>query len=409
MMNPNFLKLVEILSTTEGVHIRSGRFVAIPAKHCERHLLDTALSEAGYSSVTQVDSDAIVFSLNVNSWKDFPPIYKDESTFWEANGSAECAPDYFYIVSSSVSSFDKGAPFVNSVYLVFKVRKLISKVADHYIASDQKALFFVSDEGKGVKKDVVLSLSIDDVHKIKFEKSSLVSIDELFNIIKSDDVHRSEREEVFRRALTILLEEPHGDDPDFLWTINNIGRLHRKYKEQYEIYFHNFSVSKLLNEIDQKSLEFTSKLMEFVSSSQNKALSIPSAIIAIAALVRIGGVWEVILVVGGLWLVKQIVIMSNEAMSSTFEDLKNQVDKSFEKYKKIKDSSEVVNLAADNRRRLIKKIEDAERNLVKINKLARYTFFAGLVYALIVMFTDGESEKNQTDRSDSPAVQTESE
>lgn len=406
-MKPDFLKLVEILSTVEGVHIRSERFVAIPFEHCEKASLNDALSEAGYSGSADIDNDAYVFSLNVSAWKDFPPVYKDESSFWEANRSADIMPDYFYIVSSNVSSFDKNADFANSVRLVFKARGLVKRVADHYIASDQKALFFVSDEGKGVKKDVVLSLSIDEVFKVNFDNYSLVSMSELFNVIKSEDVHKSEREEVFRRALTILLEEPHEGNSDFLWIVNNIARLHRKYKEQYEIYFHNFSVSKLLNEIDQKSLEFTSKLMEFISSSQNKALSIPGAIIAIAALVRLGGGSEVLLVVLGLWLVKKIVIMSNDAMSSTFKDLKWQVEKSFEKYKKIKDSDEVVELAVNNKDRLIAKIDKADLDLRKINKLANATFFAGCIYAAIALFSGGDEVENQAEVSGSLPAQSE--
>lgn len=407
MMKPDFLKLIEILSTIEGVHIRSGRFVAIPFEHCEQVLLNEALSEAGYSGSAEIDNSAYVFSLNVTSWKDFPPVYKDESSFWEANRSAGSVPDYFYIISSGISSFDKKASFTNSVRLVFTARKLIKAVADHYIASDQKALFFVSDEGKGVKKDVVLSLSVDDLYKVNFDDDSLASVDELFNVIKSEDVHKSEREEVFRRALTILLEEPHEGNSDFLWIVNNVCRLHRKYKEQYEIYFHNFSVSKLLNEIDQKSLEFTSKLMEFVSSSQNKALSIPGAIIAIAALVRLGGGTEILLVILGLWLVKKIVIMSNNAMSSTFEDLKWQVEKSFEKYKKIKDSDEVVSLAVNNKNKLIDKINKADLDLKKINKLANATFIAGCIYGAIVLFSGDSDIEKQGEVIDGSTISTE--
>ncbi|HAV44361.1 MAG TPA: hypothetical protein DCX44_03520 [Halomonas sp.] len=406
-MKPSFKQLVEILSTTEGIHIRSERFVAVPVDHCERSTLESALKAAGYSEAAQVNSDAHVFSLSAGAWNELPPIYKDEESFWEANGTAGFVPEHFYIISSGASSLDEDVPFIKSVFLIFKTRSLINKVADHYISSDQKALFFVSDEGKGVKKDVVLSLSIDDVLKVKFDRDSLASVDELFNIVKSDDVHKSEREEVFRRALTILLEEPHNDCSDLLWVINNISRLHRKYKEQYEIYFHNFSVSKLLNEIDQKSLEFTSKLMEFISSSQNKALSIPGAIIAIAALVRLGGGYEVLLVVLGLWLVKKIVIMSNDAMSSTFNDLKWQVEKSFEKYKKIKDSDEVVELAVNNKDRLIAKIEKADLDLKKINKLANATFVAGCIYAAIALFSGGDKVENQAEVSGSLPAQSE--
>ena len=143
MMKPSFKQLVEILSTTEGIHIRSERFVAVPVDHCERSTLESALKAAGYSEAAQVNSDAHVFSLSAGAWNELPPIYKDEESFWEANGTAGFVPEHFYIISSGASSLDEDVPFIKSVFLIFKTRSLINKVADHYISSDQKALFFV--------------------------------------------------------------------------------------------------------------------------------------------------------------------------------------------------------------------------------------------------------------------------
>ncbi|MDI5921166.1 hypothetical protein QLQ86_10260 [Halomonas sp. LR5S13] len=387
MEQHSFEPLIQLLSSLPGkVSISSGRFVTLPSE-IGREELDRVLSLAGYHDSVHVSDDELVFSLASGKWDNLPPIYQDEEVFWKRHESTNQLPDEYFIVSIGASSADKEQhKFICSVDLVIKARALIKEIADHFVSSDNKALFFVSHEGRGVKKSISIILSSEEVSSLNPDEAAMGGINELSRLMLMDDVHQPERNEVLRRAITLVLDEPHKDFSDFLWVLQNISRLHEKYKEQYEIYFHNFSVSKLLNEIDQKSLEFNSKLMDFVSNSQNKALTIPGAIVAIGALIRTGGGWGIFLIMAGVFVVGKVVIMSNSMMMQTFDDLKWQIDKSFKKYEIIRESDEVVNMASECSQRLYDKISVAKANLKKVNLLARFTFWFGMIYTLLVFF-----------------------
>lgn len=67
------------------------------------------------------------------------------------------------------------------------------------------------------------------------------------------------------------------------------------------------SVNKILNELDEKNLEFTSKINEFISSNQTKALTIPGALIAAGGLVKANETTEAILIIAGLWMIKKSI------------------------------------------------------------------------------------------------------
>ena len=80
----------------------------------------------------------------------------------------------------------------------------------------------------------------------------------------------------------------------------------------YEIYTKRFSVNKILNELDEKNLEFTSKINEFISSNQTKALTIPGALIAAGGLVKANETTEAILIIAGTFDDKKVNYISIE-------------------------------------------------------------------------------------------------
>lgn len=397
MSDIDFSSLIDVLTAhADSISVQNSRFVVVPA-HCDRTALENALSQAGFhGNVLPVDQ-GFAFSLSPDNWEEPPPIYQDYKMFWERNEAADEVPREFFVILERVSSHsDEYDAFLRTFEVYLKVGNVVKDVSDYYVPADKKALFLVSSGEGVVKKSLATSLSYEEVLDLSLSQDDVRSSSELSSLIYADDVHSSERKEVFRRTITSLLDEPHAGLSDFSWVLKNVSKLHDKYKEQYEIYFHNFSVSKLLNEVDQKTLEFNSKLMDFVSNSQNKALTIPGAIVVIGALVKSGGGLEIFVVLVGVFIVSQIVIVSNDMMHVTFEDLEWQIEKSFEKFSRIKDNREVVKLAKESSSRLYKKIDVAKRNLRKVTMVARMTFWMGLIYAILV-FCGSPSDQSSSD------------
>ncbi|MCK0754390.1 hypothetical protein [Chromohalobacter japonicus] len=394
MSDIDFSSLIDVLTAhADSISVKDSRFVVFPA-HCDRTALENSLHQAGFHGRFLTVSQGLAFSLSPDNWEEPPPIYQDYQTFWERNEAADEFPREFFVISKGASSHsDEHDAFLRTFEVFLKVRNVAKDISDYYVPADKKALFLVSSGEGVVKKSLVTSLSYEEVLELSLSQEDVRSSSELSSLIYADDVHSSERKEVLRRTITSLLDEPHAGLSDFSWVLKNVSKLHDKYKEQYEIYFHNFSVSKLLNEVDQKTLEFNSKLMDFISNSQNKALTIPGAIVALGALVKSGGGLEIFVVLVGVFIVSQIVVVSNNMMRGTFEDLEWQIEKSFEKFSRIKDSREVVNLAEESASRLYKKIEVAKRNLWKVTLVARMTFWVGLIYAVLV-FCGSPSDQN---------------
>lgn len=388
MRNSNFSPIVTLLTNFTGtITIEAKHFVSLD-NFSDKEALKSALLSANYLDDLQYSDDKSLFSLRANKWETLPPIYRNENDFWTTNEDTDTIPELYYVVSSKISSQDKcKGRLLDAIELTFKTKIILKQICDHYIASDKRALFFVNSEKGGVKKSVLMSLDYCDIQELTPKPKDLNSIDEIYKIINYDDVHTSERVEVLRRTITTLLDERHSENSDFIWVLKNAYNLHSKYKDQYEIYVHNFSTSKLLNEVDQKSLEFNSKIMDFVTNSQNKALTIPGAIIAIAALVKSNGSWTILLITAGVWVTTKMVIMSNKIMYETFEDLEWQIEKSFQKYGVMVDSREVSTLARENADRLNTRIGKAKKNLGKINIFARVTFWLGLIYATITFLS----------------------
>ncbi|MBE0465536.1 hypothetical protein, partial [Halomonas colorata] len=353
---------------------------------CNRSDLENALQKANFVDLDDLLSrpDYYVFSLQPNYWKEPPPLHADESAFWSRISKSGNLPDCFYIFSTCVTHKDSDKDsFLCAVKLVFKIQDVLKEISDLYVPSENKSLFLVSSEEAASKYTISLSIDYTALKAIQSPRAKLEDMTSVCSTVFADDVHQGERKEVMRRAIKSLLDEPHDNLTSLQWLLKNTNRINSKFKESYEIYFHNFSVSKLLNEIDQKNLEFSSKLMDFISNSNNKALAIPGAIAAIAVFLRISSVPGLILIVSGVYIATNIVIMSNKSMRTTFSDLEWQINKSFSKYKNIKDSPEVVSLADEVRIKLISRVCKASRNLKTVDLYARLTFWGGLIYSVI--------------------------
>lgn len=124
---------------------------------------------------------------------------------------------------------------------------------------------------------------------------------EFIKVLSIDDAQSPERISIMRAALLDVLEED--DNKSITSLINKSAKLYKRYNELLDLYTKKFSVNKILNELDQKNLEYTSKINEFVSSSQSKVFTIPGVLIAIGGLAKASGFLDSILIFIGLLMV----------------------------------------------------------------------------------------------------------
>lgn len=383
MMTNEFHELLLLLEQSD-VSIFQDHFLKIKTDLSEE-LFKEILTRSGYIGRLgeKNGGEHFVISLNPQNWQDIPPIYQTFDYWWTNHKNAPTLPQEFFIVDQQISSVSSDlAPLIRSAKAFLDFSALLKELSENSITSDNKAILVSSGEVDFKKRNVSLASSINDVRNAsKIIESADDVIQELLDIIKIEDPHQPERKNVLTRTILEVLSEPHSD-ADILWLVLNSERIKNKYKEQYQLYVHNFSVSRLLNEIDQKSLEFNSKLMDFISNSQNKALTIPGALIAVGALVKSKGVVELFLIVFGVWAVYRIVCASNAIMRKTFDDLEWQIKNSFSKYSTLSEDHVVSASASENSSKLFAKIADAKTRLRQVDCLAKLTLAAAVIYCV---------------------------
>jgi hypothetical protein len=381
LMDSHFRELLIVLNQST-VTIHETHFLKIESE-VDDDQFNEVLKRCGYigRSPKKKDCEYFILSLNPSSWSEIPPVDLTLESWWNRHKNAQSLPEDYFIVEEQISSIEsKKEPFIASARAFFDISVILRDLSEDCITSGNKAILVASSEGEFKKLNVSLSSKFDDVKTaaggtVCFSESTR----ELLDLIKIDDPHQPERKNVLIRTIIDILNEPH-QNSDIFWLVKNSGRIKLKYKEQYQLYVHNFSVSRLLNEIDQKSLEFNSKLMDFISTSQNKALTIPGALIAVGALIKSKGIPELFLIIFGVWAVYKIVRASNAIMHKTFDDLEWQITNSFSKYSALSEDHAVSASANENSLKLFEKISDAKERLRQVDSLAKYTLAIAIFY-----------------------------
>ncbi|ELI7920524.1 hypothetical protein RSE71_003966, partial [Yersinia enterocolitica] len=255
--------------------------------------------------------------------------------------------------------------------------------ADHEI--NNEFVFFITDENGGKKIDVKNNATNEEILKIEDAEKTIKCLDVLVDKLNFSDVHKSERRSVTRSALMELLEY-RNESINMAAVLEKCKHLGRKYDELYELYTNRFSINKMLNELDEKSIEFTSKINEYISSSQNKAFTIPGALIAVGALVKVGGVLEASLIMIGLWMISSVTKSANEVYRDSYNSLEIIITSAFKKYLRFDEGDEVTTSAKSIEIDLVKKISKAKARIKSIDRLADGLVILGAIYLCLNLF-----------------------
>jgi len=306
----------------------------------------------------------------------------DTDQFWNQINTSENLPSSYFIVQESVASFDSEPSKIIWSYKSFFIwKKLLSLIADYY--QSNKAIVFITSENSVKKLDIPLTVNNSDLLRLEQPQKCHEGISKLLSLIEIVDPHAKERIAVLRTTLSEISSIADENENLLFELIKRSPQLIRKYDDLYDIYTRRFSVNKLLNELDEKSLEFTSKINEYISSSQNKALTIPGALIAIGALVKSGGFFESAIIFFGLWLIMSVTKTANDIYRESFDSLDKRLDNAFKKYLKFDEGMEVRESAIEIETELRAQIVNAKLRLNKIDKWALYMLIGGAVFLII--------------------------
>ncbi|WP_105693366.1 hypothetical protein [Cronobacter dublinensis] len=349
----------------------------------KEHIL-SLLIECGYMGNHNSISNGFVYiNRSSDSWKNgICPLYLDSEHFWQQVQSAEKLPQHYYLVKESISSCD--AEPKQSVYLYksfFIWKEILAKISDH--TQSNKAIIFITTENSVLKLEIPLNIKNNDLQRIEKPKIIFEEITKLHKLIEIDDPHNKERTSVLRTTLSEIAAHTDENENLLYELIRRTDEVTKKYDDLYDVYTRRFSVNKILNELDEKSIEFTSKINEYISSSQNKALTIPGALIAIGALVKSGGALEAAIIFFGLWLIKSATKAANDVYRESFDSLDKRLESAFKKYLKFDEGKEVRENAIEIEKGLRLQIKNAKSRLTKFDDLAIYMLIAGAAYLSI--------------------------
>ncbi|EKN3739927.1 hypothetical protein ACMU9U_000748 [Yersinia enterocolitica] len=389
MVNDNaFSSLVLLLSGSE-ISDSNGYLVAKldnniyhDDDHIKNLLIGCEYTNSANCLAKEENNKVLYISRNTDCWVNGEsPLYTTHTNFWKQIHTSDSLPSIFFIQEDKSSSCDLSSSNIISTYKSFFAwKKLLSTIADH--SENSKAIIFITND-KGVKKlEIPLSIECNQLNSITNAELCFQEIKNLQDILDIPDPHKKNRLSVMCSSLAEVINSLPSEDNILLELIKKSPTLAKKYDNLYDIYTRRFSVNKLLNELDEKSLEFTSKINEYISSSQNKALTIPGALIAVGALAKIGGILESLIIFGGLLMIKQVTTSANDIYRESFSSLEKRLDSAFKKYLKFDEGKEVKDSASDIEQELRIQLSNASKRLDNIDSWASYMVWGSLLYII---------------------------
>lgn len=382
-----FIRIIEIISSSDVRSEEGSVIIDLPENYNEdkKTKLMNDLLEIGYLHSEMVfESNAQVWlNKRATHWDGgICPFYNNIENLWQKCYRSDSLPHFFYVITERLSFLDNDTnnDLIN-LNLFFTWKSILQDLADHF--ANEYYVFFLINDKSGDKLEIESSLDFTQLPRDIPRSKDLEIAKELKQKLDFEDLHKVERRSVMRATLAEITKnrENSGNLLELLLK-SSIG-FNNKYNEIYEIYTKRFSVNKLLNELDEKSLEFTSKINEFISSSQTKALTIPGALIAVGALAKVDAPLEAFIILAGLWMMKRVNNSSNDVYREAFAALENRLNNAFKKYLKFHNELEVKQSATDIKTELSTLITKSSSRLDTLDRLANYMFYGGAAYLVI--------------------------
>ncbi|HFO2190587.1 TPA: hypothetical protein ACHJD2_005167, partial [Klebsiella pneumoniae] len=216
------------------------------------------LQSLGYKKATNcIENNEVWLNRQASSWND-SLIYENIESFWSRVYNQSSLQNNYIISSPLIFPTSKNES-IQKIHIFFMWKDILSLISDHH-TNDCSVLFF-TNENKSFTVELKHFLQFSDIERLSNSPVKFEIIKELLDTIKIKDLHKSERKLVIRSAINEVFKT--NTLFNFFDLLNSTEQIRKKYDELYEVYTKRFSVNKILNELDEKNLEFTSKINEF--------------------------------------------------------------------------------------------------------------------------------------------------
>lgn len=337
---------------------------------------DLEKQELGDRVVVSLSNDAAKWSVNRRLY-----FYSSLEDFWASFTNSPNSESFYYITCTKDTNIPGFATTLSKQVECYVVwRKVLELLVDHVgtRASMNEFIYFISGEKSAKKYQVNPAISLSE-----FQEGFVVDLHStaksMLEHLELDDAHQLERKAVMRTALADILGEDHTGSP-FIWIVSQGLKFFNIYREHYDNYTHRFSVNKLLSEIEEKNLEYSNKINDFIAGIQTKAFALPGVLVGIAALVRSAGMAEIGLICIGLLMVRSLTKTANDIYFDSFDNLLLSVSEGFKKYRKSEIAEEVRESACLTQIKIEELISKAKDRLNYIDKISYAMLVSGFVY-----------------------------
>lgn len=199
-----------------------------------------------------------------------------------------------------------------------------------------------------------------------------------------------------RSAFDVLIQGLDEEKEIFTHTLSNIVSFYKKYTEHHNMFLSDFTINKVIQEINAKDLEYTGKINDIASSVQTKALAIPGAMVAITAVMKVDNMASAIGVVIALLLTCLVIQKSLDIYNDTFKHLSKQINNVFSRYQVLSQKSEVRNEAKITEQALNNLIEKGKKGLSYVSRIIWTVWITSLIFVIFETnnIKNPESEKS---------------
>lgn len=195
-------------------------------------------------------------------------------------------PQHFYEIDSGVESLPQ--KYKDAV----RFGSFLKKVADHVEKNDDYSICFLYSGAK---------LRIPIIYKYS-DLCVLPSLEEFFEHFNVP--HHVEKINFFKSSVVKIGIASQTEVNTFAYLLKNFSAIQNTFESDFNVYLTDFSLEKVLGEIEEKNMKLADKVAASLSDLQKTMVTIPLAIIFAAPRIDSQGIktWANFLILVSVWL-----------------------------------------------------------------------------------------------------------
>lgn len=354
-----------------------------------------AINDAGYKEPVRHHGQQCQVKTGAIYWDSGKFLFTSDESLFEECETQNNVPKgllYFDKKKNQFIEFGSTLDLYNQIDIFIRLRKLLTKIADYSIHNEE-VIFLIKNDDGGVKHTVSLSLDYESFVKVFSDENinleeSVRLLEKLERKVTLDDAQDKERRNCMRSAFDVIVQGLKHEKEIFPYILANIVKFEATYSAHHNMFLSEFTINKVIQEINTKDLEYTGKINDITSSVQTKALAIPGAMVAIAAVMKVESYSSAFGVIVALFLTCLTIQKSLDIYKDSFEHLSKQVKNVFSRYQVLSHKSQVRAEAKTTEGALSALIDKGENGLKFVSKIIWGVWVASVI---LVCFKLGEA------------------